>query len=191
MTIQDLEQIAADADSQTDAQRMMAGAYAAKALRALRDHDYAGARRYLIEAAHRRPEIAAALSVVDAAERGAKKSERKTAAVRANGHKGGRPRKCKEADPYDEVERNMLLGAQAERQREEARAARIAGLRAAGQWDESDELRELLRRLASAYRECYDYNPRLYAEVRAALDAKPDKAATPAPAQIVAVSPLP
>jgi len=93
MTIRDLEQIAADADHQGDARRMMAGAYAAKALRALRAHDYAGARHYLIEAAHRRPEIAEALRIVDAAERGAAKSAAKAAAARANGAKGGRPRK--------------------------------------------------------------------------------------------------
>lgn len=139
MNIRDLEKIAADTDNQSDARRMMAGAYAAKALQALRDHDYVGARRYLIEAAHRRPEIAAALSIVDAAERGAKKSDRKAAAVRANGRLGGRPRKCQEADPYDAAERNMLRGAQVERKREDARAARVAELRAAGQWGDSDE----------------------------------------------------
>lgn len=93
MTIRDLEQIAADAGVQSDARRMMAGAYAAKALRALRDRDYAGARHYLIEAAHRRPEVAAALRIVDMAERGAIKSDAKSASSRANGRLGGRPRK--------------------------------------------------------------------------------------------------
>lgn len=181
MEISDLESIAADATNQADARRMMAGAFVAKALRALREHDYAGARRYLIEAAHRRPEIAGALRLVDAAERGAAKSPAKSAAARANGRRGGRPRKS--ADPYDEVERNMLLGAQAERARETARAGRIAQLRAAGQWTPADQLRELLRRLFDAYRDAATRLDRdLCREIDAALAATPDKAAGPAPA---------
>ena len=92
MTLRDLEAIAADANAQGDARRMMAGAYVAKALRAMRRHDWSGARMDLIEAAHRRPELADALRIVDAAERGAATSEAKRAASRANGAKGGRPR---------------------------------------------------------------------------------------------------
>lgn len=101
MTIQDLETIAADANTQGDARRMMAGAYIAKALRAMRAHDWSGARLDIIEAAHRRPELADALRVVDAAERGASSSYAKAAAARANGAKGGRPRKQKEDGPCE------------------------------------------------------------------------------------------
>lgn len=92
MTLRDLEAVAADAQRQGDARRMMAGAYVAKALRAMRAKNWSAARLDLIEAAHRRPELAEALRIVDAAERGAATSEAKAAAARANGAKGGRPR---------------------------------------------------------------------------------------------------
>lgn len=77
---------------QSDVRRHMAGAYIAKCLRAVDAHDYRGARLDLVEAAHRLPELAAALGAIDAAERGATTSPAKRAASRANGAKGGRPR---------------------------------------------------------------------------------------------------
>lgn len=70
----------------------MAGAYLAKCLRAIDAHDYRGARLDLVEAAHRLPELAAALGAIDAAERGARTSPARAAASRSNGAKGGRPR---------------------------------------------------------------------------------------------------
>ena len=99
MTIAALSDMAAaDAAETRDAQRMMAGAYGQKALRALRSHDWAGATDALIRAATRRAEYAAALSLVEAARRGAATSAAKAAASRTNGKKGGRPKRSPEGD---------------------------------------------------------------------------------------------
>lgn len=94
MTLAQLRQAAAlDADDQLDAQRMMAGKYALKAIQALEARDYAGATDYLIQASARRPEYAAALQVIGTARAGATKTGAKAASARANGRLGGRPRK--------------------------------------------------------------------------------------------------
>jgi len=86
---------AADAADKTDARRMMAGAYGLKAARAIELRDWAGATGYLIEAAARVPGYAGALGIVGAARAGAATSGAKAVSSRANGLKGGRPRKSR------------------------------------------------------------------------------------------------
>lgn len=95
MTLDRLSEMAAsDAASTTDARRMMAGKYGLKAVRYIGDRDWAGATDALIKAASRRPEYAQALMLVEAARGGSTTTVAKAAASRANGAKGGRPRRA-------------------------------------------------------------------------------------------------
>ena len=85
----------ADAADKTDARRMMAGSYGLKAVAAIEARDWPGATDYLIKAASRRPQYAAALRIIDLARAGSTRSEAKSEASRANGKKGGRPKQEK------------------------------------------------------------------------------------------------
>ena len=94
MKLADLKAMAtADAAETVDARRMMAGKYAQKSVRALESRDWQGAVEFLIKAASRRPEYAAAIALVEACRNGSKTNPARAAASRENGKRGGRPRK--------------------------------------------------------------------------------------------------
>lgn len=82
--------------NETDATRRMAGEYARLCIRAIGAHDWNGARGYLLEAVKREPGLLRAASLIDSAQNGARTSEARAAASRANGRLGGRPRKGRE-----------------------------------------------------------------------------------------------
>lgn len=91
MTIADLVALAADTSS---ARAIAAGDYARKALEALRRRDWQAANNYLMQAIASNPKAyAPALALVDRCRAGVTTSAAKRAASRANGAKGGRPRK--------------------------------------------------------------------------------------------------
>ena len=93
MTLDQLRSQAAADEASGEARRLMAGGYARHAVEALQHQDWAAATDYLLKAAARRPETyAPALGLVDRCRGGAASSDRKAAAARRNGARGGRPR---------------------------------------------------------------------------------------------------
>lgn len=91
MTLAEMQRLA-DADQKSrNARQHMAGAYAAKALRAIAAKDWDGATQDAIRACERSTNYAPLLTLIDAARRGSITSKARAAASRANGAKGGRP----------------------------------------------------------------------------------------------------
>lgn len=94
MTLDQLRSQSASDEASGDARRIMAGGYARHAADALAHGDWSAATDYLLKAIARRPDdYAPALALVERCRGGASASPAKAAASRANGRKGGRPRK--------------------------------------------------------------------------------------------------
>jgi len=95
MTIAALAALAErDAANTANARALMAGGYARHAVEALRHRDWRSANDYLMRAIERLPEAyAPALALVERCRAGATTSAARAAASRANGARGGRPRK--------------------------------------------------------------------------------------------------
>lgn len=96
MTLNDLAARAErDAADKTNARALMAGGYARHAVEALHHRDWRAANDYLMRAIERLPEVyAPALALVDRCRAGATTSAARAEASRANGRKGGRPRRA-------------------------------------------------------------------------------------------------
>lgn len=94
MTIKELSALAERNAASGDARAMMAGSYARKAVEALRHRDWQAANDYLLQAIARKPEdYAPALALTERCRAGATTSAARAKASRANGNKGGRPKK--------------------------------------------------------------------------------------------------
>lgn len=115
----------------------------------------------------------------EGASRGGKStSEAKRAASRANGRKGGRPRKQRGgrpavSDPYDQLAESERRAGEADARRSARRAAWIRRAKADGRWGEVERLRDLVRRLAGAYQATGACHTELLREALDAVRAMP------------------
>lgn len=76
-------------------------------------------------------------------------------------------------DDYDKMCDDWIIAAMREQERNARREACILVLQDAGEWSEIDMLRDLVRRLTSAYRNSYCQDMALLREALAAVDAMP------------------
>lgn len=94
MTINILQRLAAADEASGEPKRAAVGGYARRAVEALAAHDWEAATDWLLKAIARRPAAyAPALALVGQCRAGATGSAARAKAARANGRKGGRPRK--------------------------------------------------------------------------------------------------
>lgn len=76
-------------------------------------------------------------------------------------------------DPYDAMEERARLADRADAERRARRADWIRRARRSGAWTEIEQLRDLVRRLAAAYRVSDPCNLDLLCEALAAVEAMP------------------